>query len=144
MASLMRRIEKAHGTNTLRHGSRPTSADRVVVLPSPDLVYSIGVFDLSSGPLRITAPASQSYMSLSLYAANTDNFFVMNDRQAEGGKFDLILVGPGASDPGVEGVRLVRSPSQTGIILFRFFAPEGAPLDEIDALRRQIACTVLQ
>src|SRR5262249_41685841 len=104
---------------------------------------SIGVYDVSEKPLRITAPLPDSYMSLSLYAHDTDNFFVKNDRQLDSSKFDLVLVGPRAADPHVDGVPTVRAPSSTGIILFRFFAGEGNEFEKIDSLRREIVCAPL-
>jgi uncharacterized membrane protein len=56
---------------------------RRVVMPSPDLLYSVNVFDVSAGPVRVRAnPGLPSYWSIALYAANSDNFFVLNDRQA--------------------------------------------------------------
>jgi uncharacterized membrane protein len=140
MISLMRRLEDRHGRNALRHGNRPTPEDRVVVLPSPDLLYSIGVYDVTSAPLRITAPAGSTYVSLSLYADNTDNFFVINDRQVGDGKFDVVLVGPKAPEPDGKDAPVVRAPTNTGIILFRYFADEKTPAEDIESLRRQIVC----
>lgn len=143
IAYLQRRLIKEVGANNLRHGARPSSKDRIVVGPCPDLIYSIGVYDVSEKPLRITASLPGSYMSLSLYAHNTDNFFVKNDRQLESSKFDFVLVGPRAPEPHVQGVPTVRVPSSTGIILFRYFAGEGEQFEKIDSLRREIVCTPL-
>jgi uncharacterized membrane protein len=144
MSYTERRVLKRSEKNGLYHGSRPTPNDRVVVAPSPDLIYSIGVFDVSKGPLRIEAPLTGSYMSLSLYAANSDNFFVVNDRQIGGASFDIVLAGPAAPDPGIKGARLVRAPSTTGIILFRYFAGEGTHAEEIASRQKQITCTALR
>jgi uncharacterized membrane protein len=137
---MLKRSEK----NTLYHGSPPTPKDRVVVLPSPDLIYSSGVFDVSEAPLRITAPRTGSYMSLSLYASNSDNFFVLNDHQIEGEGFDTVLAGPTAPDPGIKGARLVRAPSLTGIILLRYFAGEGTRGEEIASRQQQVTCTPIR
>ena len=46
-----------------------------VVRTSPDLLYSACVFHLDKGAYRITAPPMDSYMSLSIFAHNTDNFY---------------------------------------------------------------------
>ncbi len=138
------KILKRSGKNSLYHGSPPTPKDRIVVAPSPDLIYSSGVFDVSEAPLRITAPQTGSYMSLSLYAANSDNFFALNDHQIEGEGFDIVLAGPSAPDPGIKGARLVRAPSLTGIILIRYFAGEGTRGEEIASRQQQITCTPLR
>ena len=110
--------------NTVVHAARPKAGNDQVRRSSPDLVYSACVFDLSDGPLHVTAPVPDSYMSVSFYAANTDNFYVKNDLQVDG-RFDVVLVGPGTSKPGVEGAEVVRAPSCTGGILFRYFAGDG-------------------
>jgi uncharacterized membrane protein len=110
-----------------------------IVRPSPDLLYSLAVFDLSGGPIRITAPVLDSYVSLSLYAGNTDNFFVTNDRRLDGPGFDLTLVGPLDPQPVVEGSLVVRAPTETGVIVFRYFTGDGSRADEIRSVRREIA-----
>lgn len=138
MSSLMGRLEGSVGKNALRHRPRPDSGSRHVVMPSPDLIYSSGVFDLSDGPLVITAPTGKMYMSLSLYADNTDNFFVVNDLQVKNGKFEVGLLGPADPDMCIEGALTVRSPTKRGFILFRFFADETVKADELDALRKAI------
>ena len=57
---------------------------RAIVRPSPDLLYAGCAFDLADGPLRIQATVPRdTYWSLSMFAANTDNFFVVNDRAAK-------------------------------------------------------------
>ena len=143
MAYVERKIIKEHGKNAFRHGSRPAPKDRVVVLPSPDLIYSVAVFDVSEGPLHITAPLTGWYMSLSLYADNSDNFFVQNDRQIESGKFDVVLAGSKASDVAVNGAQLVRAPSNKGIVLIRYFAGEGTHGEEIATRQKEIRCTTV-
>jgi uncharacterized membrane protein len=127
------------GKNAFYHGTRPTPKDRIVVLPSPDLIYSSGAFDLNDGPVRIKAPLTGSYMSVSLYASNSDNFFVMNDQQVKDGKFDIILANPEeAPVPDIPGVQVVRSPSKTGIMLIRYFAGEGTRAEEIASRQKEI------
>jgi uncharacterized membrane protein len=72
-------------------------ASRQVVMPSPDLLYAICSLDLSQRPARIQAHPVQApaYWSIALYAANSDNFFAINDRQAAGQPVQLILLAPG-------------------------------------------------
>lgn len=57
-------------------------------------------YDLSKGPLHITAPVPGTYMSVSCFALNTVNFYVKNDQQV-GRSFDFVLVGPGTPKPEV-------------------------------------------
>ena len=124
-------------SNTIVHAAKPSAGNDQVRRSSPDLVYSACAFDLSDGPLRITAPVPDSYMSVSFYAINTDNFYVQNDLQVDG-CFDVVLIGPNMPDPGIKGAEVVRAPSTTGGILFRYFAGDGQQQREIEAIRQRI------
>jgi uncharacterized membrane protein len=137
-------LTRLAGTNVFLHLDQPTANNRAVGMLNPDLVYSAAAFDLSEGPVRVTVPISGLYMSLSFYAANTDNFFVMNDLQVKDGRFDIVLVGSVAADPNIQGVHIVRSPTTTGIIALRCFVGKGDQLNKIEATRRQIRCVVLE
>jgi uncharacterized membrane protein len=125
-------------SNTLVHAEKPAAGNDQVRRSSPDLVYSACVFDLTDGPLHITAPAPESYMSVSFFASNTDNFWVKNDRHVDG-TFDVVLAGPGTTTPDIDGAELVRSPTMTGGVIFRYFAGDGRRLEEIESLRQQIS-----
>jgi uncharacterized membrane protein len=103
-----------------------TAASRRIVLPSPDLLYAICMFDLRQGPVRVTAnPQLPGYWSIALYASNSDNFYVINDRQAQGKPVDLWLV---SRDSSAEkravpaGSEVVITPSATGLLLMRVLA----------------------
>lgn len=111
----------AAGVNTWHISERVTAASRQIVRPSPDFAYSACVFDLTDGPVIITATPWDDYWSLSLYAANSDNFFVIDDREAHYGA-EITLVQRGRSHP--EGAsQVVESPSVRGVALIRRLAP---------------------
>jgi uncharacterized membrane protein len=138
-SALMLAFEVRYEPNRVFHIPKVTAGKLRIVRPSPDLLYSLAVFDLSGGPVRITAPVPDSYVSLSLYASNTDNFYVTNDRRTEGPDFDLTLVGPEDHGPAPTDSLVVRAPSQTGVIVFRYFTGDGRQADAIRSARRGIA-----
>jgi uncharacterized membrane protein len=76
-------------------------------------------------------------MSVSCFALNTDNFYVKNDQQVEG-SFDFILVGPRSPEPDASGSEIIRSPTTTGGIVFRYFLGEGTCEEQIESSRRRI------
>ena len=77
-------------------------------------------------------------MSVSAFAANSDNFFVINDRQAPNG-VDFTLVREGdAAPPGA--VMIVESPSTRGIVLQRRIAPTEDRYALADAARQNDLC----
>ncbi len=123
-----------------------TASSRTVVMPSPDMLYSVCVFDVSARPLRIQAnPALASYWSIALYAANSDNFFVINDRNAANKPVDLWLVSEGgnAQAGGVPaGSRVVVAPSRTGFLLMRVLTGDyAAEKAVVEPARRTLSCT---
>lgn len=107
---------------------RVTETSRQIVRPSPDFAYSACAYDLNDGPVIITATPWRAYWSLSLYAGNSDNFFVIDDREARFGA-EITVVRRGQPHP--EGASMVvESPSPRGIALIRRLAPD---LDQYNA-----------
>lgn len=121
MGVAIKRLSETSGYNTWRISDRVTARSRQIIRPSPDFAYSACVYDLSQGPVVITAAPWSPYWSLSLYAENTDNFFVIDDREAHYGA-EITLVRAGRAHP--EGASMVvESPSRRGVALIRRLAP---------------------
>ena len=139
----------AQAMNMRNQAAFPPAVDataRRVVMPSPDLLYSVCVFDVSDGPVRVRAnPGLPSYWSIALYAANSDNFFVLNDRQAGAAPVDLWLVseGPNPRDPTMpSGARLVVSPGTRGFVLMRVLTGDyEAEKALVEPARRTLQCS---
>ena len=126
--------------NRFFHGRAPTHQSRQIVMPSPDLVYSNCVYDLSAGPVRFSGalPPADHYWSLSLYAHNTDNYFVLNDRQLPNRGFDVVL---GRSDlRQMNGAITVESPTETGIALIRMIQRQPDDIGVIQTSQRSTLC----
>jgi uncharacterized membrane protein len=98
------------------------------------------VFDVSSGPVRVQAnPGLKSYWSIALYAANSDNFFVVNDQQARDKPVDLWLVSEGANAQGqtvAPGSTVVVSPSKQGFLLMRVLTGDYAAEKAVVGIRK--------
>jgi uncharacterized membrane protein len=124
------------------------ASQRRIVMPSPDLLYALCAFDVGARPLRIrAAPAAgghRGYWSIALYTSNSDNFRVLNDRQAAGGAVDWVLEGPDAQHTasGVPaGATRVTSPTARGLLLMRVLVTDHAGEREAaDAARRSLRC----
>lgn len=143
MSVAARRIEdSAGGTNVWLHAQRVTPQTQEVVRSSPDLAYSACAWDLSEGPVRISAPAWDDYFSLSLYDDRTNNFFVANGRDAGGDEVDLLLAtrDQAADLTSTDDLRTVAAPSPTGIALLRYLAPTPSAFARADAVRRSAVC----
>lgn len=132
---------KGERLNQWIHARRAGAHSRTVVRPSPDLAYSICVYDLSRGPVRITTAGWDDYMSLSLYADNGDNYFVVNDRQSPQG-VDLVLIRKGEPRPSGP-LMVVESPSTRGVAAQRRLAPSETRFADADAARQGDVCAPL-
>jgi uncharacterized membrane protein len=133
---------RAGGVNRILHTPRPTAAARGVVRPSPDLFYSTCAFDLDAagGAVRVHArgmPAT--YWSVSAFDADTDNFYVVNDRKTGAAGVDFLIIAPGAF---IDGTKLpvVVAPTTRGIVLFRTLISDERHVADIDRARRGAAC----
>ena len=128
--------------NTIAHTERATASARAIVKPSPDLLYSRCVYDVSRKPMKVTTAApANTYWSVAFYAANTDNFFVLNDRQANGQPATIVLVGQGQTvPPQPQGTIVVSAPTPRGLVLFRTLINDDAREAELDTARRAAKC----
>lgn len=144
MERTMDTIARAGERERWRHQGPVTGQSRAVVRPSPDLLYSACVFDLSDGPVAITATPSpiDGYWSLSLFDARTDNFFTRNDLDAAAGPIRIVLAAADAETSRCEG-EIVRSPTDRGIAVIRRLAPTQSDKAAIMAAREQDACRPL-
>jgi uncharacterized membrane protein len=109
------------GVNAWHLADRVTERSRTIVRPSPDFAYSACAYDLGNGPLHLSVTPWTAYWSLSLYADNSDNYYVIDDREAREGA-DIVLVRRGHEHPR-DAATVVESPSQRGIALIRRLAP---------------------
>jgi uncharacterized membrane protein len=106
--------------------------------PSPDLLYSKCVYDVSAGPVRVTTPVPDGYWSMSVYASNTDLVTVVNDRMLPEHRLDVLLALDGQDAPAAAHV--IRVPSAQGVALFRTLVEDSADEARLDALRREGSC----
>ncbi len=136
----MKRISRGgERVNQWVHAPRTSEKSRTVVRPSPDLAYSSCIYDLSRGPVHVTAAAWDDYMSVSVFAANSDNVFVINDREAPRGT-DLLIFKDGQAIPAGNAARKVLSPSTRGIVLERRLTPTAESFVKAAAARANDRC----
>lgn len=131
--------QQVGGSNTFFQSPVATAASRTIVRPSPDLLYSICVLDLSQGPVRVRALPSEPYSSVSVFAANSDNVFVMNDRDlAAGAAFEIWIARSDQEVPLSAPVALLGS--DRGLVLVRRVLPDPTHAPALEALRGQASC----
>jgi len=108
------------------------SADKAIVpLMDPAFAAAVCRYDLSEGPLKLTAPVSPAYTSVTFYTNKDIAYYAINDRAAGRRTIELELMTSAqrAELPDDEEVAaadrlIVESPSRTGLVVLRALAPE--------------------
>ena len=79
----------------VRHAPRLREDNQTIVRASPDILYSVCVYDVSDGPVVVEAPwpADGNYTSVSFYDARTNNFAVFSDRDGDASPVGIVLTG---------------------------------------------------
>lgn len=111
----------------------PEPAPDRALMPFMDPAFAAAVcrYDLSTGPLKLSAPVSPAYTSVTFYSRHGVAYYSINDRAAGRRAIELDLMTPQQhSDmPEEEDVTaadrlIVELPSVTGLIVVRALAPE--------------------
>lgn len=132
------------GRNVAVHVPPITAASRAVVRPSPDLLYTACVFDVSQRPLHIHAVAADGYVSVSAFGSDTSNFFV-RDVTAGSGEMprtlDVVLVHGRTPATLPRGAVVVRAPDARGLVLFRTLITDPARIQHLrQSVQLQQSC----
>jgi uncharacterized membrane protein len=138
--ALKRISDNAGGANKLFHSALVTPQSQTIVRSSPDLAYSTCALDLSKGPVEVFIGKGADYASVALYAANTDNVFVLNDRKMGPQGTRLMIVSPNMPRIGPLGTPVVSLPSNRGLILVRRLAPSPADYARVVTERAGDSC----
>ena len=115
----------------------PTPGQAVLPFMDPAFATAACRYDLSSGPIKLTAPVSPAYTSVSFYTRNGIAYYAINDRAAGRRIIELYLMTSAQKDelPEDEDVTaadrlIVEAPSRTGLIVLRALAPEPGLMPE--------------
>jgi len=117
---------------------RMTPQTQTIVRPSPDLAYAICRFDVSDGPVLLTAPASDTYGSLSVFDQRTNNVFIARLDGEEDFR-GLVIHAPGNAPEAPDGAETLAMPGP-GLALVRRLAPDQATHEAATALVDQSTC----
>ena len=130
--------------NTLHHASRPTTdADRDVVTPANDLLYTLGWIHLAGGPMLLTVPSAARhpgrYFVLPLYDAYTENFENLGPRNCAPEGETVVLLGPdGVVPESVSGLGVVRCPTNLVWLIGRTVVGDESDWEAARALQAEI------
>jgi len=117
--------------NTMVMLPAPTAQAAVMPFMDPAFAAAVCRYDLRQGALKLNAPVSQAYTSMTFYTRDSIAYYAINDRAAGRRAIELDLMTPEqhAQMPEQEDVTaadrlIIESPTRTGLILLRALAPE--------------------
>jgi uncharacterized membrane protein len=111
----------------------PDPAPERALMPFMDPAFAASVcrYDLSGGIIKLVAPVSQAYTSVTFYTRNGVAYYAINDRAAGRRVIELELMTtaqrealPTEEDITAADRLIVESPTPTGLIIVRALAPE--------------------
>jgi uncharacterized membrane protein len=111
----------------------PAPDAQTATIPFMDPAFAVAVcrYDLSTGTLKLNAPVSQAYTSVTFYTRKSVAYYAINDRAAGRRSIELDLMTPDqhAQLPEEQDVTaadrlIIDSPTMTGLIVLRALAPE--------------------
>ena len=137
----LRMAERGMPTYQWVASPRMTPQTQTIVRPSPDLAYAICRFDISDGPVLLTAPSSDTYGSLSVFDQRTNNVFIAR-LDGEEDFNGLVIHAPGEKPEAPGGAETLAMPGP-GLALIRRLAPDEPTHAAATALVEQSTCELL-
>jgi uncharacterized membrane protein len=114
---------------------QPSPAGAVVPFMDPAFAAAVCRYDLSNGPIKLSAPVSQAYTSVSFYERFGAAYYAITDRAAGRRIIELDLMTdkqralvPEDEDTTAADRLIVESPTLTGLIVVRALVPEPSLL----------------
>ena len=126
----------------VRHAPRLREDNQTIVRASPDILYSVCVYDVSDGPVVVEAPwpADGNYTSVSFYDARTNNFAVFSDRDGDASPVGIVLTGNADTAEVPAGFHAVSAPTSRGLILYRRVIDADTDMATAEPERRGFPC----
>jgi uncharacterized membrane protein len=131
----------------------PAPAPAAATMPFMDPAFATAVcrYDLSDGWLKLTAPVSQAYTSVSFYTRYGIAYYAINDRAAGRRVIELDLMTteqrsqlPEEEDVTAADRLIIESPTTTGMIVLRALAPEPGLMAMANAVLAGARCRIQQ
>jgi uncharacterized membrane protein len=117
--------------NAVAQVPEPSPQNAVIPFMDPAFATAVCRYDLTNGPLKLSAPVSTAYTSVSFYSRRGVVYYAINDRAAGRRVIELDLMTGAQRNalPDDEEVTaadrlIVESPTATGLIVLRALAPE--------------------
>ena len=125
------RLEPVTPANSVVPLTPPTAEASVMPFMDPAFAAAVCRYDLADGIVKLNAPLSQAYTSVTFYTRNSIAYYAIDDRAAGLRAIELDLMTPEQHSQVPEGEDvtaadrlIIESPTRTGLIVLRALAPE--------------------
>jgi uncharacterized membrane protein len=125
------RLEPLTPVNAMVPLAAPAAETAIMPFMDPAFAAAVCRYDLTGGALKLIAPVSQAYTSVTFYTRKSIAYYAINDRAAGRRTIELDLMTPDqhAQLPEEEDVTaadrlIIESPTARGLIVLRALAPE--------------------
>jgi uncharacterized membrane protein len=127
--------------NLLIHTKSPSPSTPYT--PNPDLIYSIGFYDLSNGELQLSGdiPVDLAYFSIAFYQSNTSHFAILKKESFKHNHFQIALTQNKSLPIDKETVRVV-SPTKSGTIIIRYYCRDKKEASQIADIQKNTSLFV--
>jgi uncharacterized membrane protein len=125
------RLSPITPVNAMTPLPRPTPGKALLPYMDPAFAVAVCRYDLANGPMRLTAPVSQAYTSVTFYTRLGVAYYGINDRAAGRRTIELYLMTtpqhdamPEEADVTAADRLIIESPTTSGLIVLRALSPE--------------------
>jgi uncharacterized membrane protein len=135
--------------NTMVPLASPTANSAIMPFMDPAFSQAVCRYDLTGGSLKLLAPVSQAYTSVTFYTRKSVAYYAINDRAAGRRTIELDLMTPEqhAAVPEEEDATaadrlIIESPSTMGLIVLRALAPELGLMPTVRGALAAATCSI--
>jgi uncharacterized membrane protein len=136
--------------NTVAVVPQPSPQSEVMPFMDPAFATAVCRYDLAGGPLKLTAPVSAAYTSVSFYTRYGVAYYAINDHAAGRRVIELDLMTtaqrnelPEEEDVTAADRLIVESPTQTGLVVLHALAPEAGLMPMAESALTRAKCQPL-
>ncbi len=133
--------------NTMVPLAVPTPQAAVMPFLDPAFAVAVCRYDITGAPLKLKAPVSQAYTSVTFYTRHSVAYYAINHRAAGRRAIELDLMTakqhaqmPEEADVTAADRLIVESPTTTGLIVVRALAPEPGLMPMVQRVLSRAQC----
>ena len=142
--SAFSRFEATMQSNIARVLPSVSAEQSTFPFASPDVIYVLCRYDVSTSPVRFTAPTEHLYWSIGVYEPDGGNYFHLNSLQSTSETTDIVLLGRGHEADLGDGVTITRATHPNGLMILRLFMRDRTMAKNLSERAAGARCTAFE